>query len=364
MGISKDSIMKNFFVYKDKMVQMQRFKWWFKLLCLLPTILWFAEFNLSKYIPYGARPTVDTTTLPYLDARILFGHTLLHWPRSIMEGHESWKGMIYFFDLLSAFVYVIHFCFAWIFSLGIYFYHRRKADANGKPLVIPWSFLWCLGLLNFTAVTLQLCWPTAPPWYVELYGTKTPNYGMGGDPAGLENADNILHIPLFSSIYGNSPIVFGSFPSLHGAWPIMITLFTPAGKKYKIAGAIYAGLVWWAAMYLNHHYLADLLGGLLFVIANYIGGLALLRVIMNHFKDRIYGPAAKNIGNYGENTPNLELVVVQSDDDTSQELLLTESPDTIRTPKLKKIASREENHPFVPLLDDTLLTAVKNEKHL
>jgi len=341
---------------------MQRFRWWFKLLLLLPTILWFAEFNMSKYIPSSIRPVVDTTTLPYLDSRILFGYTLLHWPRSVLEGKPDWQGLIYFFDLLSAFVYVIHFCFAWIFSLGIYFYYRKKVDTNGKPLIVPWSFLWCLGLLNLTAVTVQLCWPTAPPWYVEIYGTKPPSYGMHGDPAGLENADNLLHIPLFSSIYGNSPIVFGSFPSLHGAWPIMITLFTPAGKKFKIMGSIYSGLVWWAALYLNHHYLTDLLGGLLFVILNYFLGLSLLKFITNHLKERIYGPAAKISSLYGD-VPGLELVVVHQDDDNSVVRL---SEDSVRTPKLKKTASKDDNSvfPFVPLDIVSENSFVKNEKHL
>lgn len=362
MAISKEMMVRYFHIYKEKIIQMQRFKWWFKLLCLLPTILWFAEFNLSKHIPADARPEVDTTTLPYLDSRILFGYTLLHWPRNALEGHDNLKGFIYIFDLLSAFVYVIHFCFAWIFSLLVYLYLRRKTDSNGKPLTDPWAFLWCLGLLNFTAVTLQLCWPTAPPWYVELYGTKPPSYGMHGDPAGLENADAILHIPLFGSIYGNSPIVFGSFPSLHGAWPIMITMFTPPGKAFKIAGATYAGLVWWAAMYLNHHFLTDLIGGLLFVLVNYFGGLALLRLIQNYFKDRIYGPAA-NASSY-KDAPGLELVVVSDEDvllDSDEESSLP------RSPKIKKIPSRDENNSFVPLLDENSLRAESfklNEKHL
>jgi len=362
------SIIKQILIYKDKIVQIQRFSWWFKILCLLPTILWFAEFNLSKYIPVSARPIVDTTTLPYLDSRILSGHTLLHWPRNILEDDANAKGFVYFLDLLSAFVYIIHFCFAWIFALGIYLYYRKKTDANGKPLINPWTFFWCLGLLNFFSVTVQLIWPTAPPWYLELYGTKPPSYSMSGDPAGLRNADTILKIKLFLSLYGNSPIVFGSFPSLHGAWPIMITLFTPNGKVFKVMGSIYAGLVWWAAMYLNHHYLVDLLGGLLIVLFCYMGGTVALQFFVYYFKEKIYydGKGAnKSVVRYSD-APDLELIVVQNN------INLSDDENLPRSPKLKKTPSRDDTASMPLLIDEVSLNmnkvsdinAFKNEKHL
>jgi len=213
--------------------------------------------------------------------------------------------------------------------------------------------------MNFVSVTIQLIWPTAPPWYLELYGTKPPSYTMGGDPAGLANADIILGFKLFGRVYGNSPVVFGSFPSLHGAWPIMITLFTPSGKVYKIIGVIYASLVWWAAMYLNHHYLTDLLGGLFIVLLCYLGGVMSIQYMVSHFKDRIYGKAAaKGILRYNAEQADLELIVVQDE--------------VLRSPiKLKKIPSRDDTV-SMPLLDEASFTNVKlpldtfklNEKHL
>jgi len=341
-------------------MQIQRFSWWFKLLLLSPGLAWFAEFNLSAYIPNSIRPVVDTTTLPYLESRLLYGYTLLHWPRNVLEDDPNYDGLVSFFDLLSGFVYIIHFCFVWFFGLGIYFYYRKKVDQNGKPFINPWAFFWCWGLINFTAVTVQLCWPTAPPWYVELYGTKPPSYSMGGDPAGLVNADAILRIKLFQTLYGRSPIVFGSFPSLHGAWPIIITIFTPPGKLFKVAGIFYASLVWWAALYLNHHYLTDLIGGLFFVIACYMGGMVALHCFVFYFKERIYGKATLKNVRFDE-SPTLELVVVVEDDDIN-------SP---RTPKLKKTPSRDDNS-YVPLLDEASLKASEkfgdsfkmNEKHL
>jgi len=351
---------------KDKLIAMQRFQWWFKLLLLSPGIAWFAEFNLSKYIPNSIRPVVDTTTLPYLESQLLYGYNLLHWPRNVLEDHSQYNGLVSFLDLLAGFVYVIHFAFAFIFAFLMYLYYRKKVDPNGKPYMTPWAFLWIWGLVNFTAVTVQLIWATAPPWYVEIYGTKPPSYGMKGDPAGLTNADHVLHFPLFKTIYGNSPIVFGSFPSLHGAWPIMITLFTPPGKGYKIAGTIYASLVWWAAMYLNHHYLTDLLGGLFFVIVNYMGGMVALNYFVIYFKDRIYGPAAAKLRFTDEATVPLDLVIVHHDEEEEKDN---------GSLKLKKIVSRDDaaisnnsSNTLIPI-DEPISFKVQNdfkanEKHL
>jgi len=362
MVFNREILVKKFHVYREKIIQMQRFSLWFKLLLLSPALMWFIEFNLSKFIPERIRPQVDTTTLPYLDSRILYGYTLLHWPRNILEDNPDFNGLVAFLDMLSALVYIIHFCFVWFFAIGIYFYYRKKVDANGKPLLNPWTFFWCWGLLNFVSVTAQLVWPTAPPWYVELYGTKPPSYSMGGSPAGLANADNILRFKLFAMVYGNSPVVFGSFPSLHGAWPIMITIFTPNGKRFKIAGAIYASLVWWAAMYLNHHYLTDLLGGLFFVIITYLGGLVSLHFFVNYFKDRIYGKASKVV-RYSE-AAELELIVQENRPSSDDESLP-------RSPKMKKTPSRDDTS-SIPLLDEASLKIVipdnslikANEKHL
>jgi len=344
MAITKEELILHVRTAKEKILQFQRFSLLFKLVLLAPALGWFAAFNLSKYIPADIRPKIDTTTLPYLEGRVLFGYSLQHWPRNLLEGEDRYVPLIYFLDLLSAFVYVIHFCFVWFFAIGIYVYYRKRTDQNGKPIINPWTFFWCWGWLNFLSVMTQLCWPTSPPWYNEMYGNKPPNYGMHGDPAGLENADQILHIPLFGSLYGQSPIVFGSFPSLHGAWPIMITIFTPTRKIFKVLGTVYASLVWWAAMYLNHHYLTDLLGGLLMVIVCYMGGMLLLRAILDKLQDRIYsrgGLAIVRI-NSQDKLQDLELVMVETHDEDEIENPTVDLDEiVINRPSMKKSRSRD-----------------------
>jgi membrane-associated phospholipid phosphatase len=53
-------------------------------------------------------------------------------------------------------------------------------------------------------------------------------------------------------------------------------------------GVVYILWVWWAAVYLNHHYLVDLLGGLLFVAFAYYTGMGLIEVLKWLFKVDIF----------------------------------------------------------------------------
>ena len=87
-------------------------------------------------------------------------------------------------------------------------------------------FLYALGILNCISLTIQLVLPTAPPWYLLKYGDTPAYYGIPSDPGRLVQIDDIFGITLFRGMYGTNPVVFGSFPSLHGAWPLLIALFS------------------------------------------------------------------------------------------------------------------------------------------
>jgi hypothetical protein len=52
----------------------------------------------------------------------------------------------------------------------------------------------------------------------------------------------------------------------------------------RAAMAVYAILVWWAALYLNHHYLIDLLGAFVYVIFFYIVGTLILEIVFRYIK--------------------------------------------------------------------------------
>jgi len=205
-------------------------------------------------------------------------------------------------------------------------------------VIQPYTFLWCFGFLNIFAVGTQLVWPTAPPWYVGTYGDRPANYSMPGEPAGLKNADDFLQYPLFRNLYGHSPIVFGSFPSLHGAWPILITIFAPSIRSLKIIGTSYVVLVWWAALYLNHHFMVDLVGGALYVLVSYYIGAWTLKAFKRLLRDKMLSPSFKfGLDKISGAEYDMELDEMEAQDfalKTKQQLLCRKAASTDSLPLL------------------------------
>ena len=132
------------------------------------------------------------------------------------------------------------------------------------PGTIP-VFARTFGWLSILGVTIQLVFPCTPPWYENEHGLAPAVYGMPGSPAGLARIDKILGFDMYTSNFTNAPVPFGAFPSLHAANAVLEALFMshcfPQFRKLFIA---YAAWMWWATMYLSHHYAIDLVcGGLL-----------------------------------------------------------------------------------------------------
>jgi len=212
----------------------------------IPLALWWIMFQSYQFTPIAYRPSIDVNTLPLLERSIFGG--LLH--EVVPRFHST--GI---FDMLAASVYAVHFIAPWTFMLYLW-------KSNGQPL----SFIWSLGWLNMLAVATHAMFPTAPPWYFERYGTLPATYNFRGEPAGLQYADQILQISIFDNIYSNSPVVFGSFPSLHAAWPFMIACYAEPNSVVGKFTWFYVLAVWWAALYLKHHYMVDLIGGAIYVL--------------------------------------------------------------------------------------------------
>lgn len=217
-------------------------------IAFLPLLFWWMVFQFYQFTPANMRPTINTTFLPWLE-KSLFGFQLWEFFTRINTD---------FLDLLAAAAYAVHFIAPWSFMAWRYL--------TGRPHL---PFLWCLGVLNAVAVMTHALFPTAPPWYAGKHGTLSPDYSIKGDPAGLQHADDILSMNFFYTVYTSSPVVFGSFPSLHAAWPFLMTIFTAGDPVAFKIFVVYTATVWWAAMYLAHHFMVDLIGGALYALVVY-----------------------------------------------------------------------------------------------
>jgi inositol phosphorylceramide synthase catalytic subunit len=123
-------------------------------------------------------------------------------------------------------------------------------------------FARSFGYVNIIGVMIQLCFPCSPPWYENMYGLAPANYSMEGSPAGLARIDQLLGFDMYTSKFTASPLVFGAFPSLHAGNATIEALFLSyLFPKLRPLFIVYVGWMWWATLYLSHHYAVDLIGG-------------------------------------------------------------------------------------------------------
>lgn len=182
--------------------------------------------------------------LPALE-NVLYGANL----SNILSAHKHAV-----LDILAWLPYgIIHFGAPPVCALAMFIF-----GAPGTTPVFARTFGW----MSILGVTIQLFFPCTPPWYENENGLVPAAYGMPGSPAGLARVDAIFGIDLYTTNFTNAPLPFGAFPSLHAANAVLEALFmSHCFPQFRTLFIIYASWVWWATMYLSHHYAIDLVAG-------------------------------------------------------------------------------------------------------
>ncbi|KAF8942734.1 Aureobasidin resistance protein Aur1 [Haplosporangium gracile] len=105
---------------------------------------------------------------------------------------------------------------------------------------------------------------------------------MPGDPGGLARVDDILGVEMYKTTFTASPLVFGAFPSLHSgiAWQLAFFLIYIFGPRAIPFAVLYVFWIWWATMYLGHHYVVDLVGGGAYAVVAFWLGSYFLPTLM------------------------------------------------------------------------------------
>lgn len=315
---------------------------------LVPVISWLTFFQLYATIPTEQREHVNINALPRVD-KALTGHYLIYeyLPYSVVVCTLcSLPYLFHFFlpfftgaRLLSNFSFSSVLCRRKLLRSK----SQRRCWRCRRRKFSSWIFVF--GLVNVLAVTIQVYFPTAPPWwytstlhirgaehhqeesngtelssgemiidasaqqsqeysdltveqrtlntrkrlshvhngthvdesFILLYDEGDISYDTLPDGARLADVDQALGVSLFASIYGQSPLVFGSFPSLHASWPVICfsqflgavstssisAFFTSLARVKNIPIYIYWCWIWFAAIYLGHHFVTDVIGALL-----------------------------------------------------------------------------------------------------
>ena len=182
-----------------------------------------------------------------------------------------------FLDFLSGLFYI-----NWMpvpLGFAVYLYLKDKS------LFVQYSIVFLL--VNLIGFTIYYIYPAAPPWYVELYGFDM-RIGVPGNRAGLIRFDELMGIPIFEGIYNKNANVLAAIPSLHAAYPVIV-LFYGIKKRLRWVNWLFAIFmigIWFSAVYSNHHYIIDIiLGVVVAVITLLLFTLTLQNSIVNkHIK--------------------------------------------------------------------------------
>ena len=125
-------------------------------------------------------------------------------------------------------------------------------------------FTWCFLALNVAGFVTYHVYPAAPPWYYHAHGCTIDVLARASEGPALARVDARLGIPYFAGMYGRSTDVFGAMPSLHVAYAFLVVLEGWSVFRYpaRIASLAFFALMFFAAVYLDHHWVMDGLAGM------------------------------------------------------------------------------------------------------
>lgn len=156
-------------------------------------------------------------------------------------------------DVMTGAAYILY--LGEVFALALWFHFKDPQRA----LIIGLGFL----VMNLFGMVAWFVFPAAPPWYVTLNGLGPANLHAIPSPAGAARFDTIFHVSLFHNFYSRSINVFGAMPSLHSAYPTLVFLASRTRSRVFFAATLgFALLIFFSAMYLQHHYALDVIAGI------------------------------------------------------------------------------------------------------
>ena len=186
--------------------------------------------------------------------RLLF---LGHVPTVVLQDALYNAGTVAWYDVFLSLLYGAHFAFpivvAWVFWL--------------RDRYMFFRFAATLMLMALAGFVVYVILPVAPPRFSGDYGVEA----LAAHDVMKATLTQIDAIPLASWTYANiSPNPVAAFPSLHAAFPVLAFLFVRRSfPRVALGVALYAGLMWFAIVYLGHHYVVDILGGVALALLTY-----------------------------------------------------------------------------------------------
>ena len=187
-------------------------------------------------------------------------------------------GSVAWYDVFFSTLYGAHFAFPIV--VAFVFWLRDRATFL--------RFAATLMLMALAGFVIYVMVPVAPPRFSGLYGAED----LGVYDVMSHTLRSIDATRLASWTYAHmSPNPVAAFPSLHAAFPVLAFLFMRRHHpRLAIGVAVYALLMWFAIVYLGHHYVVDILGGVALAAGTY--WLVVDRGLLDAAIRRLHRPAA------------------------------------------------------------------------
>jgi membrane-associated phospholipid phosphatase len=169
-------------------------------------------------------------------------------------------------DLVAGLVYLAYIYVVALFAVFLGVVDRTPAGRK-RLRALGWTFLG----VNVAAFATYVLLPVAPPWYVAAHGFGPVDVNASASAAALVRWDTLTGIPYFASFYSRSSDVFGAMPSMHCAYPTLLLLHVAELRRPRLLAlmVVFLLLTCFSAVYLQHHYVLDVLAGTSYAIAGY-----------------------------------------------------------------------------------------------
>ena len=264
---------------------------------LAPVLLTGILYDSMRFYSDYIRADYIRVKEPYVFDQHFFG---IQTDKGLLTPNEWWQLHTHpVLDFFTGLAYLIFIAVFVITCAWFYFYSSYK----GTPIRFPtwirerrhtpmWSFFW----VNMLGYSTYYWYPAAPPWYVALKGLGKADLSTPANQAGCLRFDQLLGTHFFSEFYGRSADVFGAIPSLHVAYPLLAVMYAFRFGTWRRFSVGFYILMCFSAVYLNHHYVLDVIWGSAYAVIIFFA--------VNAWVDRKLAPA--KFRSLAATSPNLE----------------------------------------------------------
>jgi membrane-associated phospholipid phosphatase len=164
-------------------------------------------------------------------------------------------GIITPLDIGMSLVYLAHFVYPVVFAVWLWRMDRVRY----------YRFAITLLAVSFAAFFTFILLPVAPPRFTMLAGSPLPVTDVMAEVS--RSFGWSAPASAYVHLLGNP---YAAFPSMHAAYPVIVLLFLRERSRWlALAWAPVVVIIWFATVYLGHHFVVDLLVGTGYALAGY-----------------------------------------------------------------------------------------------